>query len=144
MAPSPFSILLVDDDPLLSDLMTKAAKSSFPEALFIQVTTFEEAKAYLDSLDGKRPYLVLLDIDLQDKVDGLDFLALLRAHPVGRLLPVVMLSGISTQENIERAYFYGASSFMIKPFELADWKSFLAVLRTYWYHTVTLPFGKIL
>ncbi|GAB3988724.1 hypothetical protein GCM10028807_12000 [Spirosoma daeguense] len=139
MASSPFNILLVDDDSTLGDLMNRAAATSFPEARFIQVTSFEEAKQHLEALDDKKLNLLLLDIDLQQQVDGLDFLALVRSHPQGRLLPVVILSGTYTQAQIDRAYFIGASSFTIKPYNLTEWKTYLTNLRAYWYSTVTLP-----
>ncbi|WP_246224724.1 response regulator [Spirosoma terrae] len=133
-----FPILLVDDDPLLVDVLRKAGETCFSEAVFTQIASFEDAKTYIDDLEGRGPRLILLDIDLQDKVDGLDFLALLRAHPKGRLIPAVILSANKTQKLVERAYFYGASSFTTKPFSYADWKTYLTNLRAYWYETVTL------
>ena len=137
--PNPsFPILLVDDDPQIADILSRAAETSFPEASFIQVQSFEAAKTYIDDFEGRGPKIVLLDIDLQDKVDGLDFLALLRAHPKGRLLPVVMLSASKTLKLVERAYAIGASSFTVKPFTYPEWKTYLINLRTYWFETVTL------
>lgn len=133
-----FPILLVDDDPLIADVLKRASVSSFPEASFIHVSSFEDAKTYIEELEGRGPKIVLLDIDLQDKVDGLDFLALLRAHPKGRVLPVVMLSANKTPSLVERAYSFGASSFTLKPFSYSDWKTYLNNLKTYWYETVTL------
>ncbi|GAB3785988.1 hypothetical protein GCM10028818_48560 [Spirosoma horti] len=121
------------------DILGRAAKESFPEATFKQVSRFDEAKAYIEELDGKIPQIVLLDVDLQDRVDGLDFLALIRVHPKGRALPVVVLSASHTPELIERAYSFGASSFTIKPFTFDEWKRYLLRLRLYWYETVTLP-----
>ncbi|GAB4004434.1 response regulator [Spirosoma sp. KCTC 42546] len=136
--PNQFPILLVDDDPNVAEILTKAAQSSFAEASFIHVSSFEEAKRYIEELEGKGPKIVLLDIDLQDKVDGLDFLTLLRAHPKGRILPVVVLSASKTAQLVERAYSYGASSFTVKPFSYSDWKTYLSNLKTYWFETVTL------
>lgn len=135
---SQFPILLVDDDPNVADILNKAAKTSFAEATFIHVSTFEDAKRYIEALEGRGPKIVLLDIDLQDKVDGLDFLALLRAHPKGRVLPVIVLSASKTPQLVERAYTFGASSFTVKPFSYADWKTYLNNLKTYWADTVTL------
>lgn len=135
---SRFPILLVDDDPNIADVLTRAAKTNFEEATFIYVSSFEEAKQYIEELQGRGPKLVLLDIDLQDKVDGLDFLALLRAHPKGRTLPAVILSASKTPGLVERAYLFGASSFTVKPFSYAGWKEYLTNLRAYWFETVTL------
>ena len=137
--PNQFLILLVDDDQSLIDILVRAAQGSFPEATFRQVSRFDEAKKYIDELDGRIPQLVLLDVDLQDRVDGLDFLALIRVHPKGRVLPIIILSASHTPQMIERAYSFGASSFTIKPFTFDEWKRYLLRLRMYWYETVTLP-----
>ena len=136
--PNQFPILLVDDDPNIAEILSKAAQSSFTEASFIHVSSFEDAKVYIEELEGRGPKIVLLDIDLQDKVDGLDFLALLRAHPKGRILPVVVLSASKTAQLVERSYLFGASSFTVKPFSFTDWKVYLSNLKTYWFETVTL------
>ncbi|QJD79084.1 response regulator [Spirosoma rhododendri] len=138
MLQAQFPILLVDDDEQIADVLKRAAQSSFPEASFIHVASFEEAKSYIDDLEGRGPKIVLLDIDLKGAVDGLDFLAMLRAHPKGRLLPVVMLSGSKTPRQIERSYAFGASAFTVKPYSYSDWKTYLYNLRTYWFETVTL------
>ncbi|GAB2539331.1 response regulator [Spirosoma aerophilum] len=134
-----FLILVVDDDPLLKDILDRAAQNNFPEASFIQVNRFEEAKKYIEELEGKVPKIVLLDVDLHDRVDGLDFLALIRVHPKGRALPVVVLSANDTPQLVERSYTFGASSFTLKPFSFEDWKQYLSRLRMYWFETVTLP-----
>ena len=136
--PTKFPILLVDDDPAIADILNRAAQNSFIEASFIHVTTFEEAKQYIEDLKGRGPKIVLLDIDLKGKADGLDFLALLRAHPKGRTLPTVILSASKAPRLVERAYAFGASSFTSKPFSFLEWRVYLSNLRTYWYETVTL------
>jgi CheY-like chemotaxis protein len=81
----------------------------------------------------------LLDIDLQTGLDGFDFLVFLRAHPKGRLTPVIMLTESTNLEHIERGYSAGANAFTQKPFSFADWLTYLKQLRTYWFETATLP-----
>ncbi|MFD2934312.1 response regulator [Spirosoma flavum] len=134
-----FLVLVVDDDILLTDILNRASRSSFPEATFIQVHSSTEAKKYIEDLDGYGPKLVLLDINLQDKVSGLDFLAFLRAYSQTRFLPVVMLTASQLPQDIETAYTFGASSFTVKPFSYEDWRVYLSNLRLYWFETVTLP-----
>lgn len=72
-----FLILLVDDNPDLIDILNRASQRAFSNARFKQVHNTVEGKAYFRELEGDGPKLVLLDIDLQEKVDGLDFLAFL-------------------------------------------------------------------
>ena len=134
-----FSILLVDDDPHLLDILCRAASRSFPEAIFSQIHSSTQAQAYLNQLDGYGPKLILLDIDLKQTETGLDFLVFLGAHPEGRLLPVIMLTVSSLGEDKAKAYSLGATSFTLKPFDFDGWVKYLAILRLYWFETVTLP-----
>ncbi|GAB4018844.1 response regulator [Spirosoma koreense] len=135
----PFPLLLVDDDPVISDIFRRAISLGFPEAELAVVNSFTEAAAYLEGLFGRGPRLVLLDIDLRSELSGLDFLSLLRGHPQGRLLPVVILSAGQDQTVKAEAYGRGASAFTLKPFSYSDWKAYAEQLRAYWYETATTP-----
>ncbi|GAB4020805.1 response regulator [Spirosoma migulaei] len=134
-----FRILIVDDEPDVADVLNRAATHTFPEADFSYVNSYRKAVAYLDNLNGMGPKLVLLDIDLQSSLNGFDFLSKLRQHPKGRAIPVVVLSSHSSKEKCDEAFLLGANAFTSKPFSYADWKSYVAQLRTYWFETVTIP-----
>ncbi len=137
--PCVFPILVVDDDPLLVDILIHASAHSFPEACFTQLYNASEAIHYIKELDGYGPKLVLLDIDLADIETGFDFLVLLQAHPEARLLPVVVLSSSQLPADVITTYSMGASSFTSKPFSYPEWKIYLSQLRLYWFDTVTTP-----
>lgn len=134
-----FPILLVDDDPNIVDILRNAARTHFPQATFLYVSTFAEAVNYLENLKGRGPKLVLLDINLKTHGEGLEFLSLLRKHPQGRLLPVVVLSASQSPDQIREAYELGAATFTSKPYSYSEWKAYLAQLKTYWLDTVSLP-----
>ncbi|GAB3794180.1 response regulator [Spirosoma humi] len=137
--PYSYPILLVDDDPSIADLLTRSAKQIFPEATFTHVSSYAEAAQYMSDLTGKGPRLILLDVNLQVGLSGLEFLKLIRSHPQGRFLPVVMLS--SSREDVDTiaAYMAGASAYTQKPDSYAGWKAYVGKLRAYWYETVTVP-----
>lgn len=137
--PNPFTILLVDDDSHVADILNRAAGRTFPEAVFVHATGFAQAASYVEDLTGLGPQLILLDVDLQVGLSGLDFLSLLRQHPQGRLLPVVMLSARDEFSQVQEAYFRGASAFTRKPFDYGGWKAYVQRLRSYWYETATVP-----
>ena len=136
---SHFPILIVDDDPLLTEILSQSSKLGFPEASFLQVHSTDEAINYIKALDGYGPKLVLLDCYLQDTSNGLDFLAFLRSNSQTRYLPVVILTVSQTQADIDNAYSLGASSFTVKPSCFDDWVTYLKSLRHYWFKTVTIP-----
>lgn len=137
--PSTFSILVVDDDPHLIELLTLAGQQSFPEASFFQITSVAEAIAYIKTLDGYGPRLVLLDLRLSPIENGLHFLSFLRANADTRFLPVVMLTISDLKSDIDNSYATGVSAFTIKPIRFDAWVEYVRNLRIYWFDTVTLP-----
>jgi CheY-like chemotaxis protein len=64
-----------------------------------------------------RPRLVLLDIRLEDHVDGWHVLHRLRAQPATRCIPVVV---ISSQDERGMAATLGATDYLIKPIDRAE------------------------
>ena len=137
--PTSFRILLVDDDPLLIDLVSRVSQTSFPEAIFMQVTSTSQARTFFNSLEGYGPRLVLLDVNLEAQETGFDFLAYLRGTQQNNLLPVIMLTVSQAAADVRKAYEWGANSFCVKPFSYTGWQTYLNELRTYWLKTVTLP-----
>lgn len=134
-----FLILLVDDDPMLLELINRAARSSFPEASFVQVKSNPEAISYIHELDTYGPKLILLDVNLGSDQSGFDFAFFLKVHPQGRFLPIVVLSIDQVPVNITSAYLSGISSYTVKPASFEEWKIYFTILRNYWYITVTIP-----
>ncbi|MFD1142035.1 response regulator [Larkinella insperata] len=134
-----YSILLVDDDPLIADVLIRASQQVFPEAEFTYLSSFDQAVAHFDSLNGPGPRLILLDLDLQSEHGGMDFLKLMRNHPQGRYLPIVILSASRDPKKMEEAYRQGATAFTVKPFSYQDWKSYASQLQNYWFGMASLP-----
>ena len=142
-----FLILLVDDDPSLLDVFTRASRNTFPEASFVQVQSNSQAISYIQKLDTYGPKLILLDIDLGSNQSGYDFAFYLKVHPQGRFLPIVVLSVDELPVNITSAYISGISAYTVKPDSFEGWKNYFAILRSYWFITVTIPpirFQKLL
>jgi len=63
------------------------------------------------------PDLVLLDVMLPD-ADGFDILLKMRAHPVLKSVPVIMLTAKATRESVLRGLAGGADGYITKPFEV--------------------------
>ena len=106
-------VLVVDDDPLIRLLACQALEQ-------IGMTTLEEENGQeaLISVDTASPDLVLLDVELPGR-DGLEICAEIRRLPAGRELPILIITGHSDSEVIDRAFEAGATDFISKP---VDWK----------------------
>ncbi|MVM36228.1 response regulator, partial [Spirosoma sp. HMF4905] len=108
-------------------------------AHYVLVNNFTEASRYLDDLEGLGPNIVLLDVNLQTEPGGLEFLTQMRKHPVGCLVPIIILTGITSKALAFEAYRRGTNAFTIKPFDYGDWKAYVNQLRTFWFLTATVP-----
>ncbi len=126
-------ILLVEDNPVDLDL-TKRAFSRKRITNRIEVARDgEEALAYLPRWEAGEclPAVILLDIKLP-KVNGLEVLRQLKAHPRFSTIPVVMLTSSDDNGDLKSAYELGVNSYIVKP---VDFSKFLAVaeqIELYW------------
>jgi CheY-like chemotaxis protein len=122
-------VLLVEDDP--GDvLMTREAFEYYKISNVLHVVTDgEQALQFLhrtgDYADAPRPGLILLDLNLPRK-DGLEVLAELKADPVLKVIPVVVLTTSQAEEDILRSYRLHANAYVSKP---VDFERFMDVIR---------------
>jgi putative two-component system response regulator len=103
-------ILAVDDNLDAQLLLRKLLSSQGYEV--ITATEAEEAKGLLHS---ERPDLLLLDVVMPGK-SGYELCRELKQDPVTRLLPIVMVTGLSDREDHVRGIEVGADDFLSKPF----------------------------
>lgn len=100
--------MLVEDDKFLRDLIAKKLKT--------------EGYEVVEALDGESgiikakeaaPGLILLDLILPG-IDGFNVLAKIKADEATQRIPVIVLSNLSQQEEVERVLRLGAADFLIK------------------------------
>lgn len=127
-------ILLVEDNPDDETLCIRALRKAKISNEIIVAHDGEEALALLFG-DGRsapiKPAVVLLDLKLP-KLDGVETLSRIRAHPATRTLPVVMLTTSDQQADIARAYASGANSYVRKPIDFNEFSSVATQLGIYW------------
>ena len=73
----------------------------------------------LDAVAAEEPDLVLLDIDMP-RLDGIAVCERLKAHPVRRLIPIVILTASSDRETRLRGIAAGADDYLSKPFDAKE------------------------
>lgn len=103
------SILLVDDD---AGVRTSLAKLLKAEGL--TVTTVADGNGALQAVRQAKPALVLLDVLMPD-LNGFEVCRLLKGNPDTRLIPVVLLTGLSAVDDRVRGLEAGADDFITKP-----------------------------
>lgn len=78
-------------------------------------------------LEDSGPDLILLDIGLP-WINGFELAELLKAHKDLKKIPLVFVSGKTSEEDIKKAFAIGADDFVKKPFEIEKLKKTVATL----------------
>ncbi len=131
-------ILLVEDNPDDEELTHLALKESNILNEVVVTRNGAEALDYLFATgqyagrdSSRTPQLILLDLKLP-KLDGLEVLKRLRADPRTELIPVVILTSSSEEEDIVSSYRLGANSYVRKPVEFHRFADSVKQLGLYW------------
>lgn len=128
-------ILLVEDNPDHEMLTVRALKKAH---VLNQIVVAHDGAEALDLLFGgagqtapANPEMVLLDLKLP-KVDGLEVLQKLRANPLTRLIPVVVLTSSDEEKDVAASYRLGANSYVCKPVDFSEFMDATRQLGLYW------------
>jgi two-component system response regulator len=126
-------ILLAEDNPYDEELTIRAFRDS---RLINEIVVARDGAEALEVLLGNRarlepPQLILLDLKLP-KLDGLEVLERLRADTRTKLLPVVILTSSTEEDDIIRSYSLGANSYVRKPVGFEAFQRAVKDLGLYW------------
>ncbi|QSA97540.1 response regulator [Methylococcus sp. EFPC2] len=126
-------ILLVEDNPVDLDLTLRAFMRNKLANPIEVARDGAEALAWIPRWEEgePRPLVILLDLKLP-KIDGLEVLQRLRAHPVSQDMPVVVLTSSSEDKDIETAYRHRANSYIVKPVNFDKFLDVARQIELYW------------
>jgi len=131
-------ILLVEDNPDDVELTLRAFRKSNVANEVIVARDGAEALEYLFATGqyagrdpDALPQVVLLDLNLP-RVDGLEVLQRVRAHPKTKLLPVVILTSSTEERDLLSGYSLGANSYVRKPVDFEQFADSVKQLGLYW------------
>lgn len=119
-------VLLVEDNPSDEKLTLRAFKKNNFANEIVVARDGAEALERLHGNDRVHPAVILLDLNLP-KIDGLEVLRRIRADPSTRMLPVVVLTSSTQDEDLVRSYQLGANAYVRKP---VDFNAFVEAART--------------
>jgi two-component system, response regulator len=132
------TILLVEDNEDDEELTTRALRQA---KVANDIVVARDGREALDVLFCEGPHarrdptqmpaLILLDLKLP-KLSGLEVLQKIRADERTRLIPTVVLTSSSEDEDMLRSYQHGANSYVRKPVEFKSFASAVSQLGVYW------------
>lgn len=103
-------VLAVDDS-----LSARRSLTQFAQDAGYEVRTARDGLEAIEIVDGKRPDLVLTDLEMP-RMNGLELTAHLRASSSTRDLPVIMITSRSTEKHRREAEMAGVNVYLTKPF----------------------------
>lgn len=129
------TILLVDDDPDCRMLIRDAIAECKVSNSVFEVPNGREAMEFLHRrgryADAPRPGLIYLDIEMPE-TDGQEVLRQIKAAPELRDIPVVMMTGVSDEEQMKLAAANGANSYTLKPANAEQFLRTVLASTNYW------------
>jgi DNA-binding response OmpR family regulator len=110
-------ILVVDDDPIILELLTEVLRI----AGYNNLTMCESAYEALDAIASATvPFdCFLFDIQMPG-MDGVELTSAVRKMPSHTTSPILMITAMSDRHYIDNAFTAGATDYITKPFEIAE------------------------
>jgi two-component system, response regulator len=127
-------IMLIEDNPDDRDLTIRALKKNNVLNPVTVVGNGAQALTMLlgdDHREQDNPALILLDLKLP-KVDGLEVLRAIRADARTRLVPVLVLTSSTGEEDLRAAYDLGANGYVRKPVRCSEFAEAVHTVGLFW------------
>ena len=138
----PIEILLVEDNPGDVRLTREALRENKVNNNLHVAVDGTEALDFLfrrgKYVDAPHPDLVLLDLNLPKK-NGREVLAEVKADPLLRRIPVVILTTSDAEQDILASYDLHANCYITKPVDLDRFIEVVKSIEGFWLCVVKLP-----
>lgn len=121
------TILMIEDDPGHARLIEKNIRRAGVCNEIVHVADGTSAMEWLQggAIHDDAPLLILLDLNLPD-MSGVTILERLKADPVLKRAPVIVLTTTDDAREIKRCYDLGANVYITKP---VDYEQFATAIR---------------
>jgi CheY-like chemotaxis protein len=137
-------ILLVEDSSRDAELVLTALAEHHLANEVVHVRDGADAMDYLyrrgkftDRCTGE-PAVVLLDLKMP-RVDGLEVLRQIKADPVLRIIPVVMMTSSREEQDLLKSYQLGVNAYVVKPVHFHELVDAVKNVGAFWAVTNEAP-----
>jgi len=124
-------ILIVEDDSstatFLRDLITKSSREKYNSEYDISYDVADNAPSALQLMESRNYELVITDI-LMARMDGWEFIKRLRETHCRSMLPIIVVSAVSSVNLSFDAVASGANDGFVKPLKGAELARFVKVV----------------
>jgi len=134
----PWAILVMEDDENDALLLKRALHRLHIQNPIHLVPDGEEGMAYMNG-EGKYgdrrqypfPGFIITDLKMPRK-SGLEVLKALSEHKDWRVIPTLVLTSSKEENDVARAYGFGANSYMVKPTDFQNLEKMMRLIHDYW------------
>jgi CheY-like chemotaxis protein len=107
------SIIIVEDDIILA----KVTQLQLARLGYDILAIFSSGEQVLKGLEKLNPDLILMDIQLSGKMDGIETVEEIRSV---RTIPIIYMTGNSDNSTKQRALSTNCSAYLVKPVEKSE------------------------
>lgn len=123
-------ILLIEDDMIEVMKMNRAISSlSLPHKI-IEANNGEDALDILKDKDNI-PDIILLDLNMP-KINGIEFLRILKNDDTLKYVPTIILTTSSNQRDLVACYEIGIAGYILKPLKYEEYVTKIDKLLSFW------------
>ena len=135
-------ILLIEDSPADAHLTLEALEDTSTVYHVHVAGDGVEALRFLRRHSpherAPRPDIILLDLNLP-RIDGKELLAEIKSDELLMDIPVVVLSGSASLDDINYAYRHHVACYITKSAQLEQYMTAVRTLKELWFHTASFP-----
>lgn len=123
-------ILLIEDDSIEVMKFKRALSKLELNHKVRNAQNGEEALKILEQKD-RLPDIILLDLNMP-KINGIEFLTMLKNNDVLRYIPTIILSTSNNKKDLLECYKIGIAGYVLKPLRYEEYVSKIEKLLAYW------------
>ncbi|MDO5968654.1 response regulator [Flavivirga aquimarina] len=124
------NILLIEDDMIEVMKLNRAISSLQLTHKITEANNGEEALKVLE-LKDRLPDIILLDLNMP-KINGIEFLSILKNDERMKYIPTIILTTSSNQKDLLECYKIGIAGYILKPLKYEDYITKIEKLLDYW------------
>ena len=124
-------ILLVEDDDADAIITQRALKELKVANKLVRKVDGEDAIVYLRDQTNERPCVTLLDLNMP-RMNGFEFLKIVKADDVLKRIPVVVLTTSNEDQNVVESFNLGVAGYIVKPVNYTRFVEAVKTLDMYW------------
>ena len=133
-------VLLVEDDHVDAMTLKRAFRDLKVYNKLEIVDNGEEAIAYLSDTKNEKPCIILLDLNMP-KMNGLEFLSVVKKNKKLRRIPVVIMTTSKDEEDKLSSFDLGVAGYMINTFDYSRVMDIVRTIDLYWTESELPPDG---